>query len=46
MSQPNKPFKEQVTVESPIASVKKDAAGKPFRPLYTPRELPMKERYI
>jgi threonyl-tRNA synthetase len=45
-SQPNKPFKEQMTVESLIASVKKDVEGKPFRPLYTPRKLSMKARYI
>jgi threonyl-tRNA synthetase len=45
-SQPNKPFKEQMTVESLIASVRKDVEGKPFRPLYTPRNLSMKARYI
>ena len=45
-SQPNKPFKEQMTVEGLIAAVRKDVEGKPFRPLYTPRKLSMKARYI
>jgi threonyl-tRNA synthetase len=45
-SQPNKPFKEQMTTEALIAAVKKDIEGKPFRPLYTPRNLSMKARYI
>jgi threonyl-tRNA synthetase len=45
-SQPNKPFKEQMTTDALIAAVKKDTEGKPFRPLYTPRKLSMKARYI
>jgi threonyl-tRNA synthetase len=45
-SQPNKPHKEQLTTEELIAAVKKDTEGKPFRPLYTPRKLSMKARYI
>jgi len=45
-SQPNKPFKEQLTTEEVIAAVKKDTEAKPFRPLYTPRKLSMKARYI
>ncbi|MGB9176514.1 MAG: threonine--tRNA ligase [Methanoregula sp.] len=45
-SQPNKPFKEQMTSDALIAAVKKDTEGKPFRPLYTPRKLSMKARYI
>ena len=45
-SQPNKPFKEQMTTDAVIAAVKKDTEGKPFRPLYTPRKLSMKARYI
>ncbi|MFA5269572.1 MAG: His/Gly/Thr/Pro-type tRNA ligase C-terminal domain-containing protein, partial [Methanoregula sp.] len=45
-SQPNKPFKEQMTPEGLIAAVRKDVEGKPFRPLYTPRKLSMKARYI
>ena len=45
-SQPNKPFKEQLTIDALIAAVKKDTEGKPFRPLYTPRKLSLKARYI
>jgi threonyl-tRNA synthetase len=45
-SQPNKPHKEQLTTEALIAAVKKDTGGKPFRPLYTPRKLSLKARYI
>jgi threonyl-tRNA synthetase len=45
-SQPNKPHKEELTTETLIAAVKKDTEGKPFRPLYTPRKLSMKARYI
>jgi threonyl-tRNA synthetase len=45
-SQPGKPFKEQMTTESLISSVKKETEGMPFRPLYTPRRLSMKARYI
>jgi threonyl-tRNA synthetase len=45
-SEPNKPHKEQLTTEALIAAVKKDTEGKPFRPLYTPRKLSMKARYI
>ncbi|MGB7787194.1 threonine--tRNA ligase [Methanoregula sp.] len=45
-SEPNKPHKEQLTTGALIAAVKKDTEGKPFRPLYTPRKLSMKARYI
>ena len=45
-SEPNKPFKEQMTAEALIAAVKKETAEKPFRPLYTPRKLSLKARYI
>jgi threonyl-tRNA synthetase len=45
-SQPNKPFKEQMSTDALIAAVWKDTEGKPFRPLYTPRKLSMKARYI
>jgi threonyl-tRNA synthetase len=45
-SQPNKPFKEQLTTEALVAAVMKDVEGKPFRPLYTPRKLSLKARYI
>jgi len=45
-SQQNKPFKEQMTVDSLIAAVRNDTGEKPFRPLYTPKKLSMKARYI
>ncbi|MEN6444186.1 MAG: threonine--tRNA ligase [Methanoregula sp.] len=45
-SQPNKPHKEQVTVEELAAAVKTEIGSMPFRPLYTPRKLSMKARYI
>jgi threonyl-tRNA synthetase len=45
-SQPNKPHKEQLTTETLVAAVKKDTEGMPFRPLYTPRKLSKKARYI
>jgi len=45
-SQPNKPFKEQLTIDALVEGVRKDTAGKPFRPLYTPRKLSKKARYI
>jgi threonyl-tRNA synthetase len=45
-SQAGKPFKEQMTSEGLIAAVRKETEGKPFRPLYTPRKLSMKARYI
>jgi len=45
-SQPNKPFKEQMTADVLIAAVKKECEGKPFRPLYTPKLLSKKARYI
>ena len=35
-SQPNKPFKEQLTRETLIEAVHRDTAGKPFRPLLYP----------
>ena len=45
-SQPNKPFKDKMTVETLVTSVKVETDDKPFRPLYTPRKLSMKARYI
>ncbi|MEI8332206.1 MAG: His/Gly/Thr/Pro-type tRNA ligase C-terminal domain-containing protein, partial [Methanomicrobiales archaeon] len=45
-SQSYKPFKEQLSIEALIVAVKKDTEGKPFRPLYTPRKLSLKARYI
>jgi len=45
-SQPNKPHKEQMTVDELISQVKKETLGMPFRPLYTPQALSKKARYI
>jgi threonyl-tRNA synthetase len=45
-SQPNKPHKEQMTVDALISLVKKETEGMPFRPLYTPQKLSIKARYI
>jgi len=45
-SQPNKPFREQMTTDALVAVVRKDTEGMPFRPLYTPRMLSKKARYI
>ena len=35
-----------MTVETLVTSVKVETDDKPFRPLYTPRKLSMKARYI
>jgi len=45
-SQPNKPYKEQFTVDALAAAVKTEIGSMPFRPLYTPRKLSKKARYI
>ncbi len=45
-SQPNKPHKENLTTEALIAAIHKETAVMPFRPLYTPRKLSKKARYI
>jgi len=45
-SQPNKPYKEQFTVDTLTAAVKAEIGSMPFRPLYTPRKLSKKARYI
>jgi threonyl-tRNA synthetase len=45
-SQPNKPFKEKMTTEALVSAVRKDTEGMPHRPLYTPRKLSKKARYI
>ena len=45
-SEPNKPHKEQLTADTLAALIKKETAGKPYRPLYTPRRLSLKARYI
>jgi threonyl-tRNA synthetase len=45
-SQPNKPFKEQITADALITVLKDESSGMPFRPLYTPRKISKKARYI
>ncbi len=45
-SQPNKPCKEELSTEALIAAVHHDTEGMPFRPLYTPRRMSKKARYI
>jgi len=45
-SKPNKPYREQMTVEGLVACVNRDTKGMPFRPLYTLRKLSKKARYI
>jgi len=45
-SEPNKPHKEEMTADALIDAIKKETAEKPFRPLYTPRKLSLKARYI
>jgi threonyl-tRNA synthetase len=46
LSEPKKPLKQDMETEALIAAVKGETAGKPFRPLYTPRSLSIKPRYI
>ena len=46
LSQPNKPHKEELTVDDLKARLAKETEGKPFRPLYTPRKLSLRARYI
>jgi threonyl-tRNA synthetase len=45
-SQPKKPYKEQLTTEELIPAIRQGLQGMPFRPLYTPRRLSKKARYI
>jgi threonyl-tRNA synthetase len=46
MSEPKKPHKEQLTTETLIPAIRNEIQGMPFRPLYTPRRLSKKARYI
>ena len=45
-SEPKKPHKEQLTTEALITAIRKEIQGMAFRPLYTPRLLSKKARYI
>jgi len=46
LSEKKKPYKETMTEDELIQAVKMETAGKPFRPLYTPRNLSRKPRFI
>jgi len=46
LSEKKKPYKETMTESELIEAVKMETAGKPFRPLYTPRLLSRKPRFI
>jgi threonyl-tRNA synthetase len=45
-SEPNRPYKETLAVSDLIEAVRAETAGKPFRPLYTPRFLSVRPRFI
>ncbi len=45
-SKSNKPYKESLDVAELAGAVRADTSGKPYRPLYTPRQLSKKARYI
>jgi threonyl-tRNA synthetase len=45
-SKPNKPFKQEISAEDLALLITQDLAGRPWRPLYTPRFLSKKARYI
>jgi threonyl-tRNA synthetase len=45
-SEPKKPYKELLTPEDLVGMVKEETKGKPFRPLYTSRNLSKKPRFI
>jgi threonyl-tRNA synthetase len=45
-SQPGKAFKEKFSIDALITAVHNDTKDMPFRPLYTPRKLSKKARYI
>jgi threonyl-tRNA synthetase len=46
LSEKKKPYKETMSETELIQAVKLETAGKPFRPLYTPRLLSNKPRFI
>ncbi|MCC7566300.1 MAG: threonine--tRNA ligase [Methanomicrobiaceae archaeon] len=46
LSAPKKPYKTEMTEAGLIKAVKAEIAGKPFRPLYTPRKLTAKPRFV
>jgi len=46
LSEKKKPYKETMSEDELIQAVKMETAGKPFRQLYTPRQLSRKPRFI
>ncbi|KAF5087575.1 Threonine--tRNA ligase [anaerobic digester metagenome] len=46
LSEKKKPYKETMTESELVQAVKLETAGKPFRPLYTPKLLSRKPRFI
>lgn len=46
LSEKKKPYKETMSEDELIQAVKMETAGKPFRPLYTPKNLSLKPRFI
>ncbi|WP_292406211.1 MULTISPECIES: threonine--tRNA ligase [Methanoculleus] len=46
LSENKKPYKESMSEDELIQAVKMETTGKPFRPLYTPRLLSKKPRFI
>jgi threonyl-tRNA synthetase len=46
LSEPNKPKKVEMTLEDLVKAIRKETEGMPCRPLYTPRKLSVKPRFI
>jgi threonyl-tRNA synthetase len=46
LSEPNKPKKVEMTLEDLVKAIRKETEGMPCRPLYTPRKLSAKPRFI
>ncbi|QYZ80020.1 threonine--tRNA ligase [Methanofollis formosanus] len=46
LSEPKKPHKEEMTAEELVAAVQEECAGKPVRPIYTPKNLSKRPRFI
>jgi len=45
-SEPKKPFKVQMSEDELVQVIRAETAGKPFRPLYTPKKLSAKPHFI
>jgi threonyl-tRNA synthetase len=46
LSEKKKVYQETMTEDELIQVVRMETAGKPFRPLYTPRHLSLKPRFV